>query len=452
MDLSHLPHAPGVYLMRDNQARIIYIGKAKDLKKRVSSYFQKKGVHPKLVSLLSFVQQIDYISTSSERASLILEQKLIHRFQPLYNTMWRDDKSYPYVKLTLNEDYPRLILTRQKVQDGARYFGPYPDVKVIKSLLRTLWRKKLFPLRPCNFPFLEKDITSTGGLHSNQPALYKKVKSCIYLHTGECPAPCVGRILKQDYDKIVHAALLFFQGKQGHLRLKLGKEMKIASDNLDFERAAQLRDQLFALSHISERVIVKEVDENTVVGQMQISRALTEIQGKLNLPRPPIRIEAFDISNIQGTEPVGSLAVFENGKPLKSAYRKFKIKTVKGQDDFAMMEEIVMRRYRRILQEDRKLPDLIVIDGGKGQLNAALNAFQSLEKSGMNLSHSILSVCALAKQNEEIFIPNQDEPIRLPKDSPALHILQSIRDEAHRFAVTFHRQKRRKSFLKVRGF
>lgn len=434
--------------MRDNQAKIVYVGKAKDLRKRVASYFRNRALAPKLVSLLSIVQQIDYIPTDSERESLLLEQKLIRRLQPLYNTMWRDDKSYPYLKLTWNEDYPRLILTRQKKTDGGKYFGPYPNVSIIRKLLRKLWRKKIFPLRPCKYAFNQKELSREGGLKVSQPALYKKVQSCIYLHTGECPAPCVGRISQNDYRKIADKAELFFRGKTQPLRTELDHEMKTAAKKLDYEKAAQIRDQLSALAHISEKVILKKINEEAIAEQMQTSRGITELQERLRLPAPPMRIEAFDISNIQGTDAVGSLVVFEKGVPKKSEYRKFKIKTVTGQDDFSMMAEVVDRRYRRVLEEGKKVPNLVLVDGGKGQLSAAVKALQTLSKENKSNALLQMPVAALAKEQEEIFLPQQAEPIRLPQDSPALHILQWIRDEAHRFAITFHRQRRRKEALR----
>lgn len=447
MELNHLPHSPGVYLMRDHQSKIIYIGKANDLRKRVSSYFQKIARDAKIDTLVSFVREIDFIPAASERDSLLLEQKLIRKFQPLYNTMWRDDKSYPYIKLT-SEDYPRLILTRQKKNDGGRYFGPYPNVSMVKKLLRMLWRKKMLPLRLCRFPFEEKEIAAEGGLEKTQPAMYRKVKSCIYLHTGQCPAPCVGRISKEDYGEIARNAELFFEGDYGKLKQVLEKEMKSASENLNYEKAALLRDQVTALDHLAERIMIRKVDEQSIAAQIEKSRAIRDLQEKLHLPSPPMRIEAFDISNIQSTEPVGSMVVFESAGPLKSDYRKFKIKTVQGQDDFAMMGEVVYRRYRRILREGKKLPDLVVIDGGKGQLSAAMESLQKL-KSESDASRSSLigsmRVISLAKQNEEIFLPKTSEPIVLPKNSQALHILQAIRDEAHRFAVTFHRLRRTKA-------
>lgn len=447
MDLTHLPHSPGVYLMRDNQAKIIYIGKAIDLKKRVSSYFQKRGGgSAKTAALLALVQQIDFIPGASERESLLLEQKLIRQLQPLYNTMWRDDKSYPYVKLT-NEDYPRLILTRQKKADGGKYFGPYPSVSIVRKFLRMLWRKKILPLRICDFPLAEKEIASEGGLEKTRPALYKKIRSCMYLHTGACTAPCVGKIGKEDYQRIARNVELFFKGEYGSLKNELEADMKKSAEGLNYEKAALVRDQLAALEHLSEKISLKKVDASVIVGEIRTSRAIQDLQEKLQLPAPPMRIECIDISNIQSTEPVGSLVVFENGKPYKAGYRKFKIRTVQGQDDFSMVFEVVSRRYGRLAREEQRLPELVLIDGGKGQLSAAVRALKTLQetKSVPPKSLSSLRLASLAKQNEEIFLPDRPDPIVLPKDSQALHVLQAIRDEAHRFAITFHRLRRNKA-------
>ncbi len=427
-DLVVLPHCAGVYLMRDKTGRILYVGKAIDLRKRVASYF--RPVDAKIRSLMSEVQHIDYISAESEREALIVEQRLIKQHQPVFNTMWKDSKSYPYVKITVNEDFPRIFLTRQRDKDKARYFGPYPNASSVKKLLRWIWRKKFFALRPCAYDFSD-----------SAPLSPQKSNSCLYLHTGECPAPCVNRISKQKYKEIVQKAVLFFEGKNDQLLKIWCKEMKAAAAEMDFERAAQLRDNIQALAHIQERVTFRAMRPEDVQGRIQMSQGLRELQKALNLSKPPLRIEAFDISHIQGTETVASLVVFFHGKPLKSHYRKFRVRTVQGVDDFASMKEVVERRYKRLKTEGAVMPDLVLIDGGSGQLSAALKA---LDEVGLRK----LPVVSLAKQNEEIFLPNTRVPVRLPKDSPALQILQHVRDESHRFAVAFHRQRREKTIGK----
>jgi len=431
MDLSALPHTPGVYLMRDRQGQILYVGKARDLAKRVGSYFIARSDHSaKVAALVASIHHVDYLPTESEREALILEQGLIRRLQPHFNTMWKDDKSYPHVKLTWKEDFPRMFLTRKTPRDGSLYFGPYPDVSLVRKLLRYLWKQHLFPLRPCRYEFSEANLLPL-----------EKAKHCLYYHTKECPAPCVGRISKDDYRQIAKDAKLFFRGNFKPLLATWQKEMEEASKVQNYERAAQLRDNLSALEHMEERVTVRQIDLSEVVDRVDRSRAITDLQKALDLKRPPIRIECFDISHFQGMETVASMVAFERGEPKKDDYRKFKIKTVQGIDDFASMAEVVGRRYRRLLAEKSRLPDLVLIDGGKGQLTAAQAALVTI------LGKASPPVASLAKEEEELFIPQKSQSIRLPKDSAALHLLQRVRDEAHRFAITFHRQRRAKRFL-----
>jgi len=461
MDLSALPHTPGVYLMKDRTGQILYIGKARDLSKRVSSYFFDKASHGvKISALVSTIHHIDYIPADSEREALIIEQGLIRRLQPHFNTMWRDDKSYPYVKLTWKEDFPRLFLTRRIIKDGSKYFGPYPNAGQVRRLLRSLWKQKFFPLRPCRYEFSESD-----------PLPLAKAKQCLYYHTRECPAPCVGRISKPDYRLIAREAELFFRGRYKQLIGTWEKEMNEASKATHYERAAQLRDNLAALNHMEERVTVRQINLQDVLHRVDHSRAITELQRALGLKRPPIRIECFDISHIQGLETVASLVVFERGVPKKEDYRKFKIKTVRGIDDFASMGEVVGRRYRRLVAEGKMLPDLVLIDGGKGQLSAAAEAIKNVIPGGRQpgIHHPVnnmdgsptealgddnskqarlpFALAALAKREEELFLPDRSDSVRLAADSPALHLVQYVRNEAHRFAITFHRLRRAKRFL-----
>lgn len=425
--LPNLPHAPGVYLMRDATGLIIYIGKARDLKKRVASYFiatSTKGA--KTVALVSVIRHIDYVPTASEREALVLERRLINQYKPTFNVMWKDDKTYPYIALTLAEDYPRLFLTRQKKRDGAIYFGPYPNVSQVRHLLHWAWRKRLFPLRPCRFDIKEND-----------PLPYTKVKSCLYLHTGQCPAPCLGKISKAEYGGIVERARWFFGGQKQRIITQWALEMKRLSREQKYEEAASVRDRIDTLEHMSERVTTREITESMLETRVRESRAMQDLMRGLGLKKPPQRIECFDISHIQGVEKVASMVSFDRGRPDKSNYRKFIIRTVEGIDDFKSMAEVVGRRYRRLLKEGKKLPDLVLIDGGKGQLSSALAAIRELGIKD-------LAVAALAKQEEEVFMPGSPRSIRLPDDSPGLLLLRHVRDEAHRFAITFHRHRRQK--------
>lgn len=417
--------------MRDNTGAIIYIGKARDLKKRVASYFLTSRNHDsKTLTMIGLIRHVDYVPTESEREALLLEQKLISEHKPTFNIMWRDDKSYPHLVLTMSEDYPRLYMTRTKKRSGDVYFGPYPNVSSVRMLLRWAWRKKLFPLRPCRLDIKE-----------GKPYPYEKVKHCLYLHTGECPAPCLAKISSADYKKIAERARLFFQGRKEKIIDTLKKEMEKQSENEQFEEAAKTRDRIETLDHMNQPVTFREMDESQLETRVRESRAIQEIMKALDLKRPPQRIECFDISHMQGTEKVASMVSFNNGRPDKSQYRKYIIKTVTGIDDFRSMAEVVGRRYRRLKAEGKPFPDLVLIDGGKGQLSFALQAIQKEAITG-------LEVAAIAKAEEEIFRPGISTSFRLPEDSAGLLLLRHVRDEAHRFAITFHRLRRGKRTFK----
>lgn len=433
MDLTSIPHVPGVYLMRDRTGQILYVGKARDLAKRVASYFMERVEHSaKIAALVTSIHHVDYVPAKSERDALIIERHLIHRLQPYFNSMWKDDKTYPHVKLTWREDFPRIFMTRQIVRDGSKYFGPYPNVTALRRLLRYLWKQHMFPLRPCHYEFSE-----------SHPLPIEKAKQCLYYHTKECPAPCVGRINRQDYREIAQGAEHFFKGDFRPLIETWKQELREASKAQDYEQAAILRDNVTALEHMDERITVREIKLEQLGERIDRSRGVSELQKALALKRPPLRMECFDISHFQGTSTVASMVVFERGEPKKDDYRKFKIKTVNGIDDFASMGEVVGRRYRRLRDEGRTLPDLILIDGGKGQLSAAQLAIRKVLESSR-----VPPMASLAKREEELFLPESSTPIRLPQDSAAMHLVQRIRDEAHRFAIRFHRERRAKAFLK----
>ncbi|MBI4057000.1 MAG: excinuclease ABC subunit UvrC [Elusimicrobia bacterium] len=446
-ELKHLPHSPGVYLLRDFSRQILYIGKANDLSRRVSQYFHPDRQTGKTQILVPLIRDIDYIPCQNEKEALILEQQLIQKQKPSFNFMWKDDKSYPTVRLNLQEDFPRLEITRKRREDGAHYFGPYPKVWPVRQLLRYLWKKRFFPLRPCSWDF-----------NTKKPLAPKKIQSCLYYHTQECPAPCAGRISRTRYRRIAQKAALFFKGRYDKLKTIFEREMREASRAFHYEQAAQARDRLRALEHIQQRVSLHELQGEALAKKLENSRAVTSLQQVLALKKPPLHIEAFDISHLFGKEPVGSMICFKHGIPFKNHYRKFKIRTVRGKnqtvelvagaqplshksggDDLKMMQEVVSRRYKRLQQEQKALPDLVLVDGGKGQLQVAQEAFQKL-----NLSIPLLS---LAKRKEEVFLPHQPDPLQIPRDSPALHLLQQVRDEAHRFGVKYHRQRRTKKLF-----
>ena len=418
----NLPESPGVYIMRDNAGRIIYIGKAKNLRKRVSSYF-RSDVEIKVRSIINSLRHLDYFLAASESEALVVERQLINSYKPFYNALWRDDKSYPYLKLSLKEDFPRLFITRKHLNDGSAYFGPYPQAFQVKNLLS--WLHKAFRWRYCRME-----------ISSDRLPEWKKVASCLYLQSGRCPAPCAGKISKKDYGKIVSDLKSFLKGKYCSLVGEWRNEMKALSRNREFEKAAEIRDRIATLEKMSEKVTLREIKPQDLGAALESSRSLEEIKNALNLAKWPVTIEGFDISNTSGTLPVGSMVRFYNGNPDKDNYRRFKIKTVSGIDDTAMLGETVYRRYYSLKNNKAGLPDLILIDGGKGQLSAAL---ESLEKLSLKIP-----LVSIAKKNEDLFVPGSGAPIKLSKESAGLHLLQAVRDEAHRFAVSYHRQRRSK--------
>lgn len=534
-DIKNLPEKPGVYLMKDKKEKILYIGKAISLKKRVRSYFGKiSDQNPKLESLVPQIQHIDYIVTSSELEALILENTLIKKHRPKYNVVLRDDKNYPYLCLTITEKYPRLIVTRKVRKNQNIYFGPYIPANAMKRTLKTIYQ--LFPLRQCSI-------------------LYKRDRPCLQYQMKRCEGPCAGMITTKEYKTIVQEVKLFLLGKKKSLLTYLEKQMHEGAEKLEYEKAAGLRDQIQAIqktlqkqsvfsrqlknkdiihyartgdlisvviffvrhgyllgkknfflsapqkisdqealgsfvkqfyaqgviiprtillgSSISETEIIeswlsqKRGSSVTLLfpkrgeGKRQVEMvrqnaqiflefhltktshqdaSLCSLAKDLHLSRLPSRIEAFDISNLAGKEAVGSMVCFIDAKPVKAQYRKFKIKKVTGIDDYAMMREVMQRRYSRLLKEKKELPDLILIDGGKGHLQAGLNILKELKISDV-------TTISLAKREEEIYTPHQIDPLRLSRHSASLQLLQRIRDEAHRFAITYHRQSRKKKLL-----
>ncbi|HEY92537.1 MAG TPA: excinuclease ABC subunit UvrC [Dehalococcoidia bacterium] len=535
--LRQLPTSPGVYLMRDTDGGILYIGKAANLHHRVRSYFSAvQKLSPKLKRMVARVNDFDFFVTTSEQEALILELNLIKRHRPSYNVQLKDDKTFPYLKINTSEDWPRVHITRRLEEDGARYFGPFASGKSIRQTLKTI--RGIFPFRSCS-----KAITGTD------------LSPCLEYHIGHCLAPCIGAISKSEYDVVIKQVILFLEGKQEKVIQELESKMKKAAEALDFEKAALIRDQIQAVNRVIEgqriattvrgeqdviafaqdkdqayvqvffirsskligresfilqgarseepspimtsfikqfynstpyippllllqypvedtkiieswlqskkgakvniqvprqgnkNQLVKIVAENAEQGLEQLkikqlatpgslTAALAEIEKELHLPCTPLRMEGYDISNIQGKAAVGSMVVFDKGKPKPSHYRRFRIKTVSGADDYAMLHEVLKRRFKQSRDASDTwaiLPDLILIDGGKGQLNAALSA---MSEAGVNS----VPTASLAKENEEIFIPASSLPIILPRSSQGLQLLQRLRDEAHRFALGYHQK------------
>lgn len=430
-----LPHSPGVYIMRDKSGTILYIGKAKNLSDRVKQYFQESNLYSrgwKLPSLLPLISKIDYITCASERDALILEEKLIKQYQPFFNSLGKDGKSYPYLKLTLSEDFPRLQLTRRVVRgDKNAYYGPYPKSSIIKSLMRFLWRSKYAPLRPCKWNFSrEKKLAE------------QKIHTCIYYHTGQCPAPCAGKISYEDYRQNAARMADFLDGNFTSLSQALTRQMHACSDQMDYEQAAVYRNFLHALGHMQERVLVGRFKDEKITTAMQNTDKLKRLAEVIGLKKLPAHIEAFDNSHLFGREAVGCMVCYINGEKNHEHYRRFKIRSKlpeKGGSDFTMMEESVYRRLRQLKKDPSQMPDLILLDGGKSQIHAALNAYERAEL--------YIPFIALAETHEGIYLPGAKESIKLPIGDPALNLLMEMRDEVHRFAITYHRKLRDKATL-----
>lgn len=406
-EIKAIPHLPGVYIMKDASGEMLYIGKAKDLSKRVSSYFQESRPKTvKLMQLLEKVKSLDYVITGSEEEALIYEASLVKEKKPKYNVELKDDKSFPFLKVTLNEKFPRLVITRKKADDGSRYFGPYTKARLLRNAVSIL--KNIFPLRIC-----------------------KKVPDevCLAYHIGQCLGPCVNKIDEKAYNEIVEQLILFLEGKKTELIGELTAKMKEFAGRKDFEQAAIIRNRLSALLEVSDR---KAADYGSW------GNVALKLKKILRLPSIPLRVEAFDVSDISGREAVGSMVYFNKGVPDKSNYRKFRIRNVKGADDYAMMREIVSRRYKRLKEEKGSFPSLIIIDGGKGHLAAAYE-----ELSKLNLSR--IPVIGIAKQEEKIYTLGSREPLDINRDSEILHFIQAVRDEAHRFALKYHHILRRRA-------
>lgn len=413
--IAALPNSPGVYLFKDRSGTVIYVGKAKALRRRVASYFNRE---PELKTslLLRKIYDLDYQLTASEMDALLLEDQLVKRLKPRYNIDLKDDKAYPFLKLTIKEEWPRFLLSRRKENDGAIYFGPYTG-NMAKEIVRLV--KKLYPLRWCK-----------------ASPLKPKEQPCLYYRIGVCSGPCIGKIGRQDYLQIVKGVKLLLRGDLKKVKAGIEEEMRRASSEQDYEKAAAARDRLQFVESLAER------REHPLSAEQEGPKALIKLRDALDLPTLPSRIEAFDISNTQGTHIVASMVVFVDGAPFKEHYRRFKIRSVQGKpNDVQSINEVVSRRYGGGLATQLPLPDLILIDGGIPQLNSAQAAVKFTKAVD-------IPMIGLAKREEELFIPGRAEPIVLGRESAALQLLQRVRDEAHRFAVTFHRLKRRKGLFR----
>jgi excinuclease ABC subunit C len=442
--LGTVPHKPGVYLHKDRFGTVIYVGKALDLRKRVSQYFQSSrrlGWDLKFNALVEAIHDFDIHVVKSEPEALLLESKLIKDFKPRFNISLRDDKRYLMLKVNLHDPIPNFVFTRLKKDDGARYFGPFVNSLALRNTVALA--RKMFNLRGCRvFTPGEADY-----------------KHCLYAHLKHCTAPCVGNVTREQYLEQVNAACNFLEGQCREMQGQLEAEMKKAAAAHDFEKAADLRDLLRDLQDTWKKTEKFARVPYSLPLAINPANDLVELAKVLDLPAPPQRIEGFDISNISGTFAVASLVSFKNGRPDRANYRRFKIKTVTGQDDFASMAEVVRRRYSRLKRESKvqsprskveataqpstfnlqlsTFPDLILIDGGKGQLGMAC---AELAKLGLEK----IPVIGLAKEFEEIYLPEKSLPLRLGLDHPAVKLLQRVRDECHRVANSYNAQLRLK--------
>jgi excinuclease ABC subunit C len=536
IQLKSLPEVPGVYQYFDKQNKIIYIGKAKNVKKRVTSYFNKTVENHKTRVLVKNISRIEHVVVDSEMDALLLENNLIKKYKPRYNILLKDDKTYPWICIK-NEPFPRVFFTRKVFKDGSEYFGPFTSLKTVRSLFDLV--KGLYPLRSCNYDLSEEKISA------------QKYKVCLEYHIGNCLAPCVAAIDTASYGKNIESIRQILKGNFKEALNAFEHQMKHYAQKMEFEKAQWIKEKIEDLKNFQAKSTVvnpkishvdvfsifsdesygyinylqvsygaivrshtleikKKLDESDATllqlgiieirqlfsstsktvflnekvslgdelkvfvpqqgdkkklvdlslrnakyfrmerfKQMKIvdpdrhsKRIMSQMKADLRLPQEPIHIECFDNSNIQGSNPVAACVVFKNGKPSKKEYRHYNIKTVTGPDDFASMEEVVFRRYKRLLEEDEPLPQLIVIDGGKGQLSSAVKSLDVLGLRGK------ISILGIAKRLEEIYFPNDSIPLYLDKKSETLKILQRARDEAHRFGITFHRNKRSKGALK----
>ncbi|RLC96724.1 MAG: excinuclease ABC subunit C [Chloroflexi bacterium] len=544
--LKALPARPGVYLFKDAGDNVLYVGKAASLYHRVGSYFgSSQDASPKLRRLVAQVAQFEFFVTDSEQEAILLECNLIKKYRPRFNVRLKDDKTYPYLKVSLGEDWPGVYITRRLENDGARYFGPYASAGSVRTTLALL--RKLFPFRSC-----KKSITDS----QSQP--------CLEYHIGRCLGPCTGAVTQEEYRQVIDQIVLFLEGKQEVIVRELRRNMAAAAKNLEFEKAALLRDQVQSVERVIERqkiaspdeemdviafaqardqayVLVYSIRNGKLLGresfvltgtqgegpvkimtsfvqqfyssapfipkqvllqhsledvpmvqqwlesqkrakvkvwvprrgvrkglvdmvaenarqgleQMRIklltepevtAKALAELESELQLPRPPRRVECYDIADIRGTSAVGAMVVFEGGQPKRSHYRRFKIKTVPGANDYAMMQEVLWRRFRKAATEPigstwATVPDLVLIDGGKGHVNAAAEVVEQAQVGSV-------SCASIAKGNEAVFLPGMPDPIMLPRDSAGLYLLQRIRDEAHRFAQGYYHKVRHREVFR----
>ena len=417
------PAAAGIYLMKDSSGRVIYVGKAKNLRARAGSYFQTASISDRRIcDWIGEVADIDFLVADSEVDALLMEARLIKDIQPKHNQSLKDGKSFPYLQITTSEDFPRVNFTREPSDRGVKLYGPFPRAKSLRGAIQVL--QKIFKFRTCSLDIQEDDPR------------WRWFRPCLLHSIAQCTAPCNQRIDRESYRTDIRRLRLFLEGKKEAVLEEMEAEMKEASKALLFEKAARLRDEIKSLKTLNLRGDLAKHAQPEVF-HIDPRKGLKGLQKILQLDSPPRRIDTIDIAHLGGTETVGSLVTFIDGLPFKPGYRRYKIKSVQGIDDYASIREVVSRRIQGLQERDEPFPDIFLIDGGKGQLNAALEAFRVLGVKPPTL-------ISLAKRDEEIFVPGRAEPIVLSRRSFALRLLQYTRDEAHRFAQHYHHLLRKK--------
>jgi excinuclease ABC subunit C len=417
------PTTPGVYLMKDGGGNVVYVGKAKNLRSRASSYWNADAAKDaRIRDWIGLVKDIDFISTPDDIAAMLTEARMIKDIGPKYNKALKDDKTFPYLQIRTREEYPRVEITRKPRRRGVRLYGPFTASKSLKVAVNVLQR--ILQFRTCKL-----DIKSDDDR-------WRWFRPCLLHSIRRCTAPCNFRVTRDEYRRQIKKLIFVLEGKTGKLIRRMRREMMAASEALNFETAKRIRDEITALENLNMRGDAdRDVQpESFPIDPKKGLRGLAKVLGLAKVPRT---IEGCDIAHLGGTDTVASLVSFLDGLPFKPGYRRFKIKSVEGIDDFASMREVVTRRFRRLNEEDEVFPDILLIDGGKGQLNAAMSAFAAL---GIDPP----CVISLAKQEEEIFRPGESESIKLSRHSAALRLLQYVRDESHRFAQHYHHMLRRK--------
>jgi excinuclease ABC subunit C len=420
------PTTSGVYLMKDARGRVIYVGKAVNLRSRAGSYLNAQAaIDRRTADLVTEIADLDYVETDSEVDAVLLEARLIKDIQPKFNQELKDDKTFPYLQITTGEDFPRIEFTRTPAAKGVKLYGPFTSAGQLRGTIAVL--QKVFKFRTCSLDIEEGEEK------------WRWFRPCLLASINECTAPCNLRISKEEYKEDIRRLRMFLDGKKAKLLKDLKKQMEAASQELKFEQAARIRDEIKALESLNLRGNLEEHVQPEVF-YIDPKKGLKGLKQIFSLPEQPRVIEGVDIAHLQGGETVASLVQFIDGLPFKHGYKRYKIRTVDGVDDFASMREVISRRFRRLQQEGERFPDVLLIDGGKGQLSSVMQAFRAIDVTPP-------FTLSLAKKEEEVFLPGQSEPKRLTRHSYALRLLQYVRDESHRFAQVYHHTLRRKGMF-----